>query len=96
MTLFGFGKIQVPDPASGDLWWHQQGDISCFNPWKISAKSSLIQFHVLPCNSNDFRPCKMVLRNKDWMDRFLGAKKIFFNSISWYRDDLSIVFTKLG
>ena len=39
MTLFGFGKIQVPDSASGDLWWHQHGHISCFNPWKISAQN---------------------------------------------------------
>ena len=25
-----------------------------------------------------------------------GSKKTFFNAVSWYRDDLSIAFTKLG
>ena len=24
------------------------------------------------------------------------AQKIYFNAVGWYRDDLSIVFTKLG
>ena len=38
MTFFDFGKIQVPGLASGDLWWHQHAHISCFNPWKISAR----------------------------------------------------------
>ena len=38
MTLFGFGKIQEPDLASGDFRWHQHGHIPCFNPWKISAQ----------------------------------------------------------
>ena len=38
MTFFGFDKIKMPDPASGDLWWHQHGHISCFNPWKIGEK----------------------------------------------------------
>ena len=27
-------------------------------------RNSLIQFHVLPCNQNGFRPFKMVKRNK--------------------------------
>ena len=31
----------------------------------------------------------------DVMD-FWEQKEIFFNSISWHRNDLSIVFTKLG
>ena len=38
MTFFRFAKIQVPDPALADLWWHQHGYISCFNPWKIREK----------------------------------------------------------
>ena len=46
---FKYGKIQVPDPASGDLSWDQHGHI-WNNPWKMSAKKFLIQFHVLPCN----------------------------------------------
>ena len=50
MTFFGFCKTQVPDLASRDLWWQQHGHISCCNSWKIREKSSLIQFHVLPCN----------------------------------------------
>ena len=38
LWLFGFLKIQVPDPASEDLWWHQQRHTSCFNPWKVREK----------------------------------------------------------
>ena len=35
-------------------------------------------------------------RIKKKLKNFWDQKKAFFNSISWYRDDLSIVFTKLG
>ena len=42
---------------------------------KSAQKSSLIQFHVLPCNLNGFRPCKMVLRNK-----FLRKKEIILKA----------------
>ena len=39
-------------------------------------KSSLIQFHVLPGNSNGFRPFKMVLRNKfPWKNMKFAQKK---------------------
>ena len=46
MTFLGFCKIQVPDPASRELWWHQQSHISCYNLWKIREKK------------NGFRPLK--------------------------------------
>ena len=35
---FGFCRIQVPDPASRDLWWHQHGHISNCNHWKSVRK----------------------------------------------------------
>ena len=60
MTIFGFSKNQVLDPASGHLWWHQHGDIPCFNPWKISAQKFF--------NSNKFLRKKEIIL-KTWTCR---------------------------
>ena len=52
---------------------------------KLASKSSLIQFHILPCNWNDFRPYKMVLRNK-----FLRKKEIIIKTWTLYKRKVHI------
>ena len=46
---------------------------------KSEKKSSLMQFHVLPCNQNGFRRFKMVLRNTFLWKFILRRKEGFMN-----------------
>ena len=53
---------------------------------KLEKKSSLIQFHALPCNWNGFRPFKMVLRNK-----FLRKKEIIAKTWTLHKRKVHII-----
>ena len=52
---------------------------------KSTQKSYLIQFYVLPCNSNGFRPYKRFLRNK-----FLRKKEIIIKTWTLHKRKVHI------